>query len=211
MDTLSGLNDGLVAYWPVNEKYTSTQSYGKTSKDYNNNIDLGIWRNGGSGQSISFINGKYSTSLSFDGIDDYAQASKIGLLKAGEPFSITLWVYQTNTGYILYTNDFSLDTPSGNWIQFTVNSNIAAYNSFPLNTWKYVTIIFDGKTIQLFVDGNLVGSFNHTFYLPVQNILYLGVQASMGGFWQGQLDEIRIYNRALSQKEIKALMDIGME
>ena len=76
----------------------------------------------------------------------------------------------------------------------------------PLNTWVHLAATYDGTTLQLYVDGNLVGS-QITIGQPIDasaNPVSIGSEEVIGKkqFW-GSIDEVRIYNRALSQAEIQ--------
>jgi hypothetical protein len=72
-----------------------------------------------------------------------------------------------------------------------------------INTWKYFSGTYDGETLLLYIDGMIVGSFSSAETFPVIT------QATLSG--DCLFDEVRIYNRALSQKEIEALMNMGVD
>ena len=79
----------------------------------------------------------------------------------------------------------------------------------PLNTWKYLAGTFDGSTFRFYVDGALVGTGNGTLDTPNSEPLKIGHSGncSLSSLWQGFIDEVRIYNRALSDEEIEAIYD----
>ena len=86
--------------------------------------------------------------------------------------------------------------------------------------FRHITYTLSGTSIKIFVNGQLVktttGS-NVDFRVPNQRNMYIGVQFNgqpymLGGaclpYWgqlNGVIDELRIYNRALSDSEVKAL------
>ena len=77
----------------------------------------------------------------------------------------------------------------------------------PLNTWTHLAATYDGATLRLFVNGTQVGSRALTgALLTSTGVLRIGGNAIWGEFFQGRIDEIRIYNRALSPGEIQADM-----
>ena len=73
-------------------------------------------------------------------------------------------------------------------------------------TWHFVAMTFDGAYVRLYIDGALQG----TFYGPSLGFLsfedlYIGERGNNGNFFNGSIDDVRIYNRALSSSEITAL------
>src|SRR5581483_4700676 len=83
-----------------------------------------------------------------------------------------------------------------------LTSNLFAPTALPLNTWSHLVATFDGTTEQLYVNGVQVAS-------QVQPGA-IGTSAqpiTIGGAWQGLIDEVRVYNRALSAAEIQTDMN----
>ena len=115
----------------------------------------------------------------------------------------------TTDGYELSLSDvtkvfFRLNQKtSGN--TFRVNSSI----SYPTNgtTWIHVAATYDGTTIRIYIDGVPDGSVAGPPSIGTNNNpLYLGREDNTTPYWyQGKMDEVRIYNRALTLSEIQAL------
>ena len=77
----------------------------------------------------------------------------------------------------------------------------------PLNAWTHVALTYDGTTMQLYVNGVLAASQARTGSIQASsNPLWIGGNSPYGEYFQGLIDEIRIYNRALTQAEIQADM-----
>src|SRR6185369_16089711 len=87
---------------------------------------------------------------------------------------------------------------------------------FPLGGWQLVAFTAGGGVLRLFRNGQLVASspYTGTFVAPSLAGLGIGVKlnttgtaADTGapGFWQGRLDELAIWNRALATNEIQAM------
>ena len=73
----------------------------------------------------------------------------------------------------------------------------------PLNTWTHVAMTYNGAQMRLYVNGVLVGQRAQTGSIQTNNgQLRIGGSAAFGEFFQGMIDEVRIYNRALSATEI---------
>ena len=80
---------------------------------------------------------------------------------------------------------------------------VAAPSGLTPNVWTHLAATFDGSTIRLYVDGNLVGSLAETNPIPTStDILQIGANF-YGEYFPGRIDEVRIYNRALSETEIE--------
>jgi hypothetical protein len=76
--------------------------------------------------------------------------------------------------------------------------------------WHHVVFLRSGRTFQVYIDGNVAktGTANNSFTTmttPKQEIGAYSYFGSYGGFWKGQMDDVRIYNRALSAAEVQSL------
>ncbi|MCI0669398.1 MAG: LamG domain-containing protein, partial [Myxococcaceae bacterium] len=78
----------------------------------------------------------------------------------------------------------------------------------PLNTWTYLTGTYDGTTLRLYVNGNQVASQAVTGVMVTSNApLRMGGNSIWGEFFSGRIDEVRIYDRALTPAEIQTDMN----
>jgi hypothetical protein len=78
----------------------------------------------------------------------------------------------------------------------------------PLNTWTHLATTYNGFTLSLYVNGVLVASQTITgSILTSTGDLRIGGNSVWGEFFKGRLDEIRVYNRALTQAEIQSDMN----
>jgi len=76
-------------------------------------------------------------------------------------------------------------------------TNLSGSSLLPLNTWSHLAATYDGATMRLYVNGVQVASAPQTGPIAASS------QAlSIGSNWAGQLDEVRIYNRAISASQI---------
>jgi uncharacterized repeat protein (TIGR01451 family) len=91
---------------------------------------------------------------------------------------------------------------------------------FPLNSWQHVAFVADGAMLRLYRNGVEIGtpiSYDGTLRttLPClsigvkQNDSCTGPSPSASGFWDGLIDELSIYNRALSPAEIQSIFNAG--
>ena len=76
--------------------------------------------------------------------------------------------------------------------------------SVPVNRWSYVAVTYDGATLRLYVDGEQVSSgpsLSGAIQAP-DNPLWIGGNRPYGEHFDGLIDEVRVYDRALAQGEI---------
>jgi len=154
--------------------------------------------------------GKFNSSLNFDGTDDYILLPK-PLIGAGNPFSVSTWV-KLNQGtqrlvtlrgemnYILNVSSDSIGTVtlfSGSW-----NS----VGNISWNTWQNIITTFDGNTFKTYINGVFSNSYNETptSYSANNTIGIAGYNLSTSPT-NGLIDDVRIYNYALTEDQIKLL------
>src|SRR5262249_50236266 len=77
-----------------------------------------------------------------------------------------------------------------------------------LNTWTHLAATYDGSALRYYVNGTLTDSQNHTGQINTSTgALRIGGNSVWGEDFKGLIDEVRIYNRALSAAEIQADMN----
>ena len=83
----------------------------------------------------------------------------------------------------------------------------AGTDPVPVDRWSDVALTYDGAALQLFVNGRQVSSraTSGTIQTP-SNPLWIGGNLPYGEHFQGLIDEVRIYDRALSRDEIRQAM-----
>jgi hypothetical protein len=96
-------------------------------------------------------------------------------------------------------------TTSGSGGEQRINGNAA----LPTGVWKHVAVTLSGNTGTLYVDGVQVGQNTNITLRPSSlgntNLNYIGRSQYSDPYLDGQIDEFRIYNRALSAAEVLAL------
>ncbi|MDM8559046.1 LamG domain-containing protein [Candidatus Parabeggiatoa sp. HSG14] len=212
------LTDGLVAYYPFNGNANDVSGNGNHGTEHGN---------------INYVQGEYGLAANFDGksyveigdkldaenqdwtisawikADKYYQHAKIinkGQTEAGTP---------KNSGYSLWLTWSELR------FQFLDDANKSSYSSIPisqLSKGQFMLIIgilkrqpSNHAQLELYVNGDLVSSKIATHSSSNTNIpLAIGAlhRSSFGStseFFKGTIDDIRIYNRALTDVEIQSL------
>jgi fibronectin type 3 domain-containing protein len=165
--------------------------------------------------------GKYGGALSFDGVNDsvvVADAASLDLttgmtLEAWvKPSALAIWrtvVFKEQTGnlvYGLYANR-NTSVPNAQVHIGTAARNVNGTSGIPLDAWSHLATTYDGATLRLFVNGAQVGQLAFSGSISTSNgVLRIGGNSIWNEWFQGVIDEVRIYNRALSQAEIETDM-----
>jgi prepilin-type N-terminal cleavage/methylation domain-containing protein len=195
-------NSDLVGYWKLDE------GTGTTANDSSGNGNTGTLTNG-----PTWITGKVDNALSFDGVDDYIRIND-NILTLANTFTLSWWI---KAPFPDDNNDVLFGDSSSGLSIYSLSSNGGFYGSIGNistrwliqanvhdNEWHLVTITAEATTgdIRAYKDG--ISSYVTTgtnFSLITLDDLYIGCSPA----WNGNIDEVRIYNRALSPAEIKAI------
>jgi dUTPase len=165
--------------------------------------------------------GRIGSALTFDGVNDWVTVPDAASLDLTNRATLEAWVYPTALGgiwrtavlkeqpgqlvYALYANN-DVSRPSGH-LYTTGDLFTNGTAALPLNTWSHLAMTWDGTTQRLFVGGNQVGSRTVSGTLPNSaGALRFGGNNVWSEWFAGRLDEIRVYDRALTQAEVQADM-----
>jgi hypothetical protein len=192
------------------------------------NADDVIGTNHGTLQNgATYAAGMVDQAFSFDGVDDYVEIPHSDTLNFGpnQPMSINLWVKRTSISgsQIIFAKRSGCGAQvhyqlqwyePGNWFSFSSTGGFAngvttTADKLPLDTWTFVSATFDGSTATLYINGAPVASHAMSFD-PAGVPLRLGGEPSCDGqLFGGLIDEVAIFNRALSAEEIVAIYAAG--
>lgn len=159
--------------------------------------------------------------LYFDGSNDYASATPT--IPTGD-FTYSAWVYSLdNSDDMIFmasdgstSNEFAVHLASTK-VRINID-NVSVMNTtniFPTNTWTHLAVTRSGSTITVYVNGSAdptTGSSGTTLNFSTCELL-IGVDAdsgcngSLGNHFKGKIDEIKVYNQALSASQIKSNFD----
>jgi hypothetical protein len=190
---------------------TFDEGSGNITYDYSGNKNNGTLYNGtsicvGTDACPLWVDGKIGKALSFDGVDDWIKVLNSDLLNPSL-ITVSLWVYPRSFGSsILLSKNYSsyqLSMDSSGYVQFYINETYVN-SSFPLSisTWQNVVGRFNGSNIDIFINATNAGSKSYSFSIP-SNSLDLSIAAwQLTSFFNGSIDDVRIYNRALTDEEI---------
>ena len=206
-------SNGLVGYWGFNGNANDESGNG-------NNGTV----NGATLTTDRF--GNADNAYSFDGIDDYINIpDNISLNNPN--LSVGFWIYTNSVIFqqVFYKvsggtaqneeysipinlnnqNEINLDlknnscSPGVGWVSFS--------NAATLSNWRYVTFTHDGSITRFYLDGNLINSQNASFNIAncPGGDLILGISWDFQNAFNGKLDDIGIWDRALDSNEVNDL------
>ncbi len=206
--------NGLVGYWPFNGNANDESGNGNNGTV--NGATLTTDRFGNSNKACNF-NGTtdfievthnstltFSTGVSFSfwlNIPD-SSLNSIGL---PERQPIGKQVSATVPGIGFETTDATTPVLAAQFYvqggaQYTDNINLN------VNAWIHLVGSYNGTTLKLYKDGVLIGSDTGVFnLLTITENLFFGKEGVLGHYFKGKLDDISVWNRALTQQEITAL------
>ena len=111
--------------------------------------------------------------------------------------------------YTLYSANNSANNASrpAAYVHTSSDQGVNSTTSMPLNTWTHLAMTFDGATLRIFVNGAQVSSRALAgSALVTTGALRIGGNAVWGEYFRGVIDEVRVYNRALTAAEIQSDM-----
>jgi hypothetical protein len=168
--------------------------------------------------------GRFGGALTFDGVNDWVTVPDAASLDLTTGATVEGWAYPTSAGAAWSWRTLAIKEAAGDlaWALYPFGDNglpsgharssndlWATGPSAPaLNTWTHFAMTYDGATIRLFVNGTQVGTKAQTGVLAqTSQPLRFGGNGVWGEFFAGRLDELRIYDRALSAAQIQADMN----
>ena len=196
---------GLVGYWPFDE--------GKGSITH----DHSGMNNEGRLSGATWVPGNIGTAINFNGKKSWVIIPKSNsLVPSNNQISILMWMCPGKpTGAIQHLvakwDNYYLRLSLQNEIAFGLfqekGSECRVESSFKFQPgrWYYVAAVYDGTTALIYVNDELVSSETMDLKLSNSNTYDLHIGSASWGtaeLFNGRLDEVRIYNRALSKDEI---------
>ena len=176
------LSRGLVGHWKMDD------GVGLSPKDSSDSGNDGVLTNFDFNQSSDWTSGKVAGALKFDGVDDYVD---IGDTSQAGVKSVSFWLYpETTTEYPVdlngsaYISISSGEATTTGFTSPTIYVNGTATSTISADNWQFLTVTTD--------TGINASDFDIS---RIEGVGYL----------EGKIDDVRIYNRALSADEISYL------
>ncbi len=219
--SIDNLNQGLVAYYPFNGNANDQSGY----------AHHGVVK-GAVLTTDRF--GKAESAYRFDGENDLIFVKSSELLNIAGSLTVSCWICpHACNDYDAWLSKANLNDRRSQWragfgedsnlewglTEFTLvdTSNIwmdywLMGNELEFDTWVHVTIVADQKTgrVRLYKNGQKMGEMGNIKPFIVSNDpLYIGYQREENAFFNGMIDDVRIYNDALDDGEVLALYHVN--
>jgi len=199
----------LIAHWKFDE------NSGNIVSDSQSNHD-------GTINGASWDSGKLGTSLLFN--NDYVNIGNYSTLQDFSQLTLSAWIYCTGAPKSGANYDFlagkemvyKIDIDSSHIRFLTGNdwggSILTSNTTLTNNTWYHIAAVYDGEEKRLFINGTqdlstvsasgAIGERDYAFTM--------GAQPNSSGYFEdyyrGKMDDVRVYNNALTQSEIQSIM-----
>lgn len=178
----------------------------------------------GSPVAVTGHDGSTNSAYLLNGTSQFFNAADTGLPMGGAARTMCAWANSTNTsgsqfmmsyGVVNVTsqNSFLALNNGGTILAGSFSTNLSAPGAFQYNVWQHVCGVVDGTgNVTLYVDGSIPangGPSPITFATLSSGAFSIGSRSDnlAGSYWDGRLDNIRIYNRALTQIEIQQMQN----
>lgn len=216
----SFLTNGLVAYYPFNGNANDASGSGNTGIVYDATLTADRF-------------GSPSSAYDFNGTNSYIdipQNSVLNSLTTNFTLSAWIWARVITLGHEIlskqsagYSDSWEFDTIVGctpNFYQLRLQgavpggcNNVMGVTEYSLMKWHHVVATVSGTVAQLYLDGVLDGTGN-VGNIPANTLdIFIGSghaspRSSFLALFNGMIDDVRIYNRALSSNEVAQLYAI---
>ena len=184
-------------------------------------------------QYITASDGLWNTNgLTLDGVDDYIDMTNSSQLSITGALTLSAWAYtgrdavqslmsRWNYGNATYCQYAFGLTPTkalyfyvGNGAGNIFTSTVTANNSFTLNAWHHFVAVYSPSTyMRIYIDGALVKEITASVPATNNNIsrpLFIGADYPSNSWFGGKMDEVAIWNRALTATEVNELYRKGV-
>jgi concanavalin A-like lectin/glucanase superfamily protein/subtilase family protein/peptidase inhibitor I9 len=170
--------------------------------------------------------GKYGSALDFDGTNDLVSAADANELDLTGAFTLEAWVRPDalsswtpviakgenpgsgTSGYLLDAQSF--DKPAGWVVKSGSTAGVIATSALPTGSWSHLALSYDGAKLRIYVGGVLKATKSTGSAGASAAKLRIGHNQTLGTYFNGLIDEVRLYDEALSENQIQADRDTGV-
>ena len=200
----------LVAHWKLDER-DGNIAYDSSGNNHGTLYGEPNWQPGG---------GQIAGALEFDDVDDYVDCGNDASLNLTDEITLAVWVNTEDAGnsehnpYVMKgDHSYAIKHHFSNSIEFFIYDGgwhvawFAVDNSFN-GTWHHLAGTYDGSELKLYIDGRLeaatpyVGSIDSSTF----NVNIGRNTEVTGRLYEGTIDDVRLYNYALSSDEVRWLL-----
>lgn len=169
---------------------------------------------------VAYAAGELGQAFSFDGTNGYVVAPDAGLPSGNAPRTVEFWMLYAPGGLGNH-EPFFLGTQAVGSSFYVIVIGTRLYigqyggGDTPGSTiatdgnWHHVALTYDGFTARMYVDGQLDAAAPRAYSTVLSGSFYMGALPGTPDRFKGKVDELAVYNRALSQPEIAAIYSAG--
>jgi len=207
------LEEGVSGYWHFDEKEGAFVYDASGNNNTGTLVNSPVWQ--------PEANCKAGGCLSFNGTNKYINIPNSSSLQVFNDMTLELWVYATNCAagrqgilYKSYNNEFELILEPDCKVSFYQGNGVWEEIQEPSgfnvsqNTWTHLAVVrtIGNKTLYFYKNGALVGSdeYVNSPTASMQPVI-IGKRDGTTYYFNGSIDEVRIYNRALTSVEIQTI------
>ena len=208
------VTNGLVGLWSFNGpdmNWATNTAYDRSGQNNHGTIT--------NMDKTQVTPGKVGQALRFDGSDDYIQVSDSGLPIGDSPRSIIAWIKTQSCIGLDHIVHYGSGNAGNSWGIVLSGCKLQAHEWYvyqnlgtvPLNQWTQVAIVLGvGGVKTHYINGVSVGTTTYVPNTVASGIMRIGSRISTPvEFFDGSIDEVRLYNRALSATEVMSLYTMG--
>ncbi len=200
----------LVAWWRLDD------GSGSSARDSSGNDSHGTLRG-----DPQWTTGKIGGALDFDGDGDYVDCGNPDIFNFDEQVTVGAWINLRSIpggwrtvvakGQDGWRLALAWQTPG---FEFAVAGRAFGYpasysaRQVVFGEWHHVCGTYDGQTIRIYIDGQIDATSSHTYGIATNdaNLLIGDNPQATGRFWDGLIDEVFVFSRALSSDDIRVVM-----
>ena len=165
--------------------------------------------------------GQYGSALVFNGTSALVGINDSASLHLTTAMTLEAWVnpstvdgawrdviYKGNDNYYLEATSSHSAVPGGGGVFGGGGTTVYGAAPLAVNAWTHLAVTYDGATLRLYVNGTQVSSVTLAGNILVStNPLQIGGDGIFGQFFRGMIDEVRVYNLALTAAQVQADMN----
>jgi len=204
----------LIAHWRFDE------TSGDIAYDSAGNNDAAL-------HQTEFTEGKIGGAILLNGLNSYVDCGDSVVL-GPEQMTLTMWLEPRHMGGVRYAvsrakkeNLDDIDYTITRHLAGEIELTLAQLDSVPVSTlstattplgeWSHLAVCLDGSEASIYINGQLDSSTNYSQRVPRQGYrLVISSHQSSTRFYNGKIDDVRIYNGALSEQDILSLANPDM-
>lgn len=209
----SSLNQGVVGHWKLDQESAQSSTVTADSTGHANHGTIS-----GNPTYTTDRMGTANAAMNFDGSGDFVQIPESSLWDFGTgDLAVSFWF---NTSYGSREHALNIGTSSANisfdfndgeygtWVYWMSGGSpyVRTTTSYNDGNWHHLVFRRGSGTAELIIDGISKGTRADSTNIQLSGDLVIGAGSAVGWMpWNGKLDDIRVYNRSLSDAEIQKL------